>query len=107
MKKLGLGLGLVVALLSFWPGTADLKVAQDRTATQRRGTTQEQTNAQDPSGAYDQKRADFKTGHELLIRKGVPFDPDILLETDWRERVKPFLGQMAQMSQVRRISTKL
>jgi hypothetical protein len=106
MKKLGLGLGLVIALLTFWPGTADLKVAPNRTATQQPGATPAQ--AQNPSqDNYEQKRADFKSGRELLIRKGVPFDPDILLEDDWRERVNPFLGQMPQMSRARRMSNKL
>ncbi|HLA10455.1 MAG TPA: hypothetical protein VJ023_07650 [Pyrinomonadaceae bacterium] len=111
MKKLGLGLG--VALLLIWPVTADLVIAPDRTAAQQAEKTPEQTTleqieAQDPlQDNYERKRADFRSGHELLIRKGVPFDPDILLEDDWRERVKPFLGQMAQMSQLRRMSNKL
>jgi hypothetical protein len=88
-------------------------IAPDRTAAQQGGqtperTTPEQIEAQDPlQDNYERKRADFKSGHELLIRKGVPFDPDILLEDDWRERVKPFLGQMAPMSQLRRMSNKL
>ncbi len=108
MKKLGLGFGLVIALLLLWPGTADLKVAPDRPAAQQGGTTPEQIGAADPlQDNYEQKRAGFSSGRELLIRKGVPFDPDILLDDDWRERIEPFLSQMPQMSRVRQMSNRL
>jgi hypothetical protein len=51
-----------------------------------------------------QKRAAFKTGHDLLVNKRVPFDPDILLEDNWREQVGPYLKDMPEMSQARWVS---
>ncbi len=47
-------------------------------------------------GKEERARA-FRTGHELLRAKGVPFEPSILLEPNWRQKLRPFLSQMPEM----------
>lgn len=46
-------------------------------------------------------REKFKKGRELLQKKGVPFDPNELLEPDWRKRLKPTFAQMREMQETR------
>ncbi len=43
------------------------------------------------------KREAFKTGRELLIAKNVPFDPEILLDDNWRSKLNTTLRQMPEM----------
>jgi hypothetical protein len=45
-------------------------------------------------------RAAFQKGRELLNRKNVPFDPDELLEPNWKERLAPTLDQMPELQLV-------
>lgn len=46
-------------------------------------------------------RNNFKPARDLLIRWGVPFDPDVLLEAGWRKKLAPVLAQMPEMQAVR------
>lgn len=55
----------------------DLKLAQDR-------------RQQD----LDRTIANFKKTRELLLEKGVPFDPDILMTQNWRQTLLPQFAQM-------------
>jgi hypothetical protein len=47
------------------------------------------------------RRQNFDTGRQLLLLKGVAFDPDELLRTDWTTRLKPALDAMPEMHQSR------
>lgn len=55
----------------------------------------------------DRRRADFEKGRNLLIEKNVPFDPDLLLESNWREILKSTFNQMPELQQVRRGTNRL
>jgi hypothetical protein len=46
-------------------------------------------------------RAQFKKGRDLLLKKNVPFEPNDLLEPDWRKRLKPKFAQMREMQETR------
>jgi hypothetical protein len=46
-------------------------------------------------------RAQFKRGRELLLKKGVPFEPNDLLEPDFRKKLKPKFAQMGEMQETR------
>jgi hypothetical protein len=41
------------------------------------------------------------TSKELLIKKGVPFDPDNLLTPNWRSKLSPAFAQMPEMQEVK------
>lgn len=43
------------------------------------------------------RKRDFAGSRALLQTKGVPFDPNLLLESDWRETLKGTFSQMAEM----------
>jgi hypothetical protein len=55
----------------------------------------------------ERRKAAFRKGRDLLAGKGVPFDPDELLDPGWKERLKPVLDQMPELQMVRQGDAKL
>src|SRR4051794_36691245 len=49
----------------------------------------------------------FKRGHDMLRERGVPFDPDNLLDEDWRDKVVPKFAEMPEMQVSRRLGDRL
>jgi len=97
----------VVCLISvLWPGIpASRIVGQDRVVTIERNQNYELGShiiIQKMTPEHRERlRAQFKKGRELLLKKGVPFDPNDLLEPDWRKRLKPKFAQMREMQETR------
>jgi hypothetical protein len=46
-------------------------------------------------------RKNFKKGRDLLLKKGVPFEPDELLEHGWPKTLKAKLAQMPELREIR------
>ena len=44
----------------------------------------------------EQKKASFKSGRDLLIKHGVPFDPDLLMEPGFQKRLAPVFAKMPE-----------
>jgi len=82
------GVAFGISLISLiW---ATLPVSGDSTQDQLRAaqlTNQKQEELQ-------RKRESFKIGRELLLKRGVPFDPDVLLEGDWQVKLAPAFAAM-------------
>lgn len=83
-------------------------------AQKNRGVTQTVADGQDlaPSSAQQElqreaKRQAFKSGRDLLNARGVPFNPDTLLEDNWRSQLGTALRQMPEMQQGRMGGSKL
>jgi len=53
------------------------------------------------------KRESFKSASGLLIKHGVPFDPDILLEPNWKEKLAPALKVMPEFREFREGEQKM
>lgn len=51
--------------------------------------------------------AKFKPARDLLIARGFPLEPDVLLENNWRDRLKQVVGQMPEFRGKRRANNKL
>ncbi len=49
----------------------------------------------------DRARNNFKKTRELLIKKGVPFDPDILMTLNWRQRLSSYFDAMSELQEVK------
>lgn len=47
----------------------------------------------------EQKRRDFRKGRELLNQEGVPFDPDMLLDPQWKATLDPIFNEMLRGQQ--------
>jgi hypothetical protein len=56
--------------------------------------------ASDPE-VRERLRAQFGPAKKLLEKRGVPFDPETLLEPDWRERLAPAFDKMPEMQEER------
>lgn len=50
---------------------------------------------------------DFKPARDLLLKKGVPFEPQLLLSPRWKELLASKLAQMPEMRSVRRLGKRL
>jgi hypothetical protein len=98
MRKTILALSIVSLLV--WQGSGSFLFNTSRVIAQ-----QQSSQATQPD-EMEQKRAAFKSGRDLLRNK-VPFDPDILLEEDWREKIIPFINRMPEMAEVRRADIRL
>ncbi len=62
--------------------------------------------AQRESDLGIQRRRGFARSRELLlVQEQVPFDPDELLEQDWREKLAPKFAQMPEMHTTRYLQT--
>lgn len=105
MRSTLIALVLLTALVS--PSTAFLGARPDPAATSP-APPAAQKGTQD---SLLERRArlakDFKPGRDMLLKKGVPFDPDDLLDPDWREKLTPKFSGMAEMQVSRRLGKGL
>ena len=49
----------------------------------------------------EKRKRSFEIANTLLRRKGVPFDPEVLLQDHWQKTLAPVFAQMPEMQEVR------
>jgi len=76
------------------------KTSQDSPA-RRRQALERRLAQHTKQQELDRKIANFKRTKDLLQKKGVPFDPDILLTPNWRKTLAPNFDQMREMQEVK------
>lgn len=70
----------------------------------------EEIDSQRPLGRpeqFENRRAAFASGRELLLDVGLPFEPDEFLDLNWRQNLKRALDEMPEMKRVRYRSAPL
>ena len=67
----------------------------------------ELANKQEIQSRIEIKKRNFEIGNNLLQRKGVPFDPEVLLQDDWPKTLAPVFAQMPEMQTVRYVEKPL
>lgn len=55
----------------------------------------------------EKKRASFKSGRDLLLKHGVPFDPDLLLEPGFKKRLAPVFATMPEFQETRVVGKQM
>ena len=55
----------------------------------------------------EQKKASFKSGRELLLKHGVPFDPDLLMEPGFEKRLAPVFAKMPEFRETHVVGKQL
>lgn len=50
---------------------------------------------------YEAQKRNFDPARQLLMAKGVPFDPDMLMHRNWPKRLEGVFAQMPEMQEVR------
>jgi hypothetical protein len=97
------GTALLVSLISLmWPALTVPSKSAQKTSKDRPALSQEKKQQE-----RDQKRESFKSGRELLLKHGVGFDPDILLEPDWKDKLAPALSLMPEFREFREGEQKM
>ena len=56
---------------------------------------------------HERLRQTFMPGKNLLEKKGVPFDPEVLLDPEWRSKLDHVLSRMPEMQVERRLGREL
>ena len=60
-----------------------------------------------PEAVKARRIASFKSGRDLLVKKGFPFEPNLLLENNWRERLGSATAINSELRTVKRQGNKL
>ncbi|HEU4715141.1 MAG TPA: hypothetical protein VFS76_26570 [Pyrinomonadaceae bacterium] len=82
--------------------TSNAQQKPDQDAVARRKELLDRKLAQDRRQArLDQMIATFKKTKELLTKKGVPFEPAVLMTPNWRDTLAPHFEHIADMQTVR------
>lgn len=63
-------------------------------------------NATSRQALMEQRKKDFTRSRELLIKRGVPFDPNELLQRGWQEKLKEKLSRIPEMKTHREIKSE-
>ncbi|HEX5735632.1 MAG TPA: hypothetical protein VF131_22585 [Blastocatellia bacterium] len=67
----------------------------------------ELANEQEVQSRIEIKKRNFAIANNLLQRKGVPFNPEVLLQNDWPKTLAPVFAQMPEMQTVRYVEKSL
>ena len=94
---------LLLGILVF-SAALTIKTGAFRTSAQQNGEPQLQVSQED---AYAKQVREFQPIKNLLIEKGVPFEPEHLLSPNWKSLLQPKLAQMAEMYQTRSLSNRV
>ena len=62
---------------------------------------------QEIQSRMESRKRNFEIANNLLLRKGVPFDPEVLLQDDWQKTLAPLFAQMPEMQEVRYLAKPL
>ena len=55
----------------------------------------------------EKKKASFKSGRDLLLKHGVPFDPDLLMEPGFQKRLAPVFPTMPEFRETHVVGKKM
>lgn len=82
-----MGTALVLMAMAFAP-----KHLTSVSGSQQRSSSMRDQNRK----KIEQKKASFKSGRDLLLEHGVPFDPDLLMEPGFQKRLAPVFAKMPE-----------
>lgn len=81
--------------------------SSNQVAAQQQASPGKTERQRSPSEERDRVVKDFKPARDLLLKKGVPFEPELLLSTRWKELLAPKLAQVPDMQLIRRLGKRL
>lgn len=105
MKKIIIALTLFSALV--WPSATFLVSSNGPMAAPLAATSDQPGSQDSPLERRARLAKSFKAGRELLLKKGVPFDPDELLDGEWQTKLSPKFAAMPEMQVSRRLGRRL
>ncbi len=105
MRRTLLSASLISLLI--WSGSPLSTTGNRAAAQQQEAPSKKSKKRLSPAERGAQMIEDFKPARELLQKKGVPFEPGLLMSPRWKELLAPRLAQMAEMRQVRRLGKRI
>lgn len=105
MKRILAALVLFSALV--WPPAASLVSDTKPTAASLIPPSVQPSSQDSPLERRARLLKSFKAGRDLLLKKGVPFNPDELLDRDWQAKLSPKFAAMPEMQVSRRSGKRL
>jgi len=105
MNRAALSLGFVAILAFQSVGISITNSGSEAPGPQQ--LTFQQRLKMEEERLYEARKRTFEPARQLLMAKGVPFDPDMLLRQDWPRKLKNVFAQMPEMQEVRQIRGKL
>ena len=104
MKRIFIALTLCSALVGM---TATFRVSSNGPATAQSATPNQLSPGNDsPLERRARLSRNFKAGRDLLVKKGVPFNPDELLEAEWQTKLHTKFAAMPEMQLSRRLGKR-
>ncbi len=105
MTRFGLQLGLALLLTS--QGIVPHTNTRKRAATPQPFTQAQSKEQLSPAEKRARLVENFKPGRALLERKGVPFEPEELLEDGWQKRLAAKFDEMPEMRATRKLGSRI
>lgn len=96
MKKLSLSL-----LMAFFISFQGINALTFHKPLREPVSRENLANQQNAQNEIESRKRNFEIANNLLRRKGVPFDPEVLLEDHWQQTLAPVLAQMPEMQEIR------
>jgi len=96
MKKLSLSL-----LMAFFISFQGINALTFHKPLREPVSRENLANQQNAQNEIENRKRNFEIANNLLRRKGVPFDPEVLLEAHWQQTLAPVFAQMPEMQEIR------
>lgn len=96
MKKLSLSL-----LMAFFISFQGINALTFHKLLREPHSSENLAKQQNSQNEIDSRKHNFEIADNLLRRKGVPFDPEVLLEDHWEQTLAPVFAQMPEMQEIR------
>lgn len=105
MRKTLLSASLIVLLI--WSGSPILTTGNNQVAAQQSDAPDQTEKLLSAAERQARMIEDFKPARDLLLKKGVPFEPELLLSTSWKELLASKLAKVPEMQRVRRLGRQI
>ncbi len=103
MKKITILLCSVVILFLVFVSTKSL-MQNEKNSDFSTPTTSKSSNIRQ---SFEERKKDFGPAKKLLLEKNVPFEPEVLLSSDWRQQLKSSFKKVNELQTTLRVSNKL
>jgi hypothetical protein len=87
---------LAFGFFALAPGSGESAALEGREEARAGGRVETAEAKEMAVASRERRRIAFEPARQLLLRKNVPFAPEILLETDWKARLSLFVNAMQE-----------
>ncbi len=104
MRRTSLLVCLIASLI--WSGMPASTTYHNQVAAQQQASPDRTKGSLSPSERHARMVENFKPARDLLEQKGVPFEPEVLLNPNWQKHLALKFALMPEMQMVRRLGKR-